>query len=187
MRVMASEITGNSTVGSIVVYANNKESSSTLVTFFVREIYQWQICSFQNVCVVNIAVHRSVEQTVFLQPVTTVIPHERNDASNHQQLDCLFNGLLTTKKAQLSTLLVPCEGWPEDSPHKGPVTHKKRYQVMMSSWTGEISWERCIVNPLRHIGVENSGVFALDNGVVLNPRKYVSMAKRCRIINDSAW
>ena len=150
------------------------------MAFCVRENHQWQTCSFQNVSVVNNAVDRSVEQTVFLQPVTTVTSHERNDASNHQQLDCLFNAVLTTKKAQISTLLVPCEGWPVDSPHKGPESVKS----ISMSWRhhGPVRYREHDVQLTRyflvvHICVENWAVFGLDNGVVPIPRKDMSMTK----------
>ena len=58
--------------------------------------------------------------------------NERDGVSNHRRLDCLYSPLFRrrSKKNQSSASLAfvrGIHGWPEKSPHKGPVT-RKMYQ-----------------------------------------------------------
>ena len=53
--------------------------------------------------------------------------NERDDASNHQRIDCLHNRLFRRRSKKTSKLRVtglPLWGEPVNSPHKGPVTRK---------------------------------------------------------------
>ena len=52
--------------------------------------------------------------------------NERDGVSNHRRFHCLLNRLFRRRSNKTSKLRVTglCEGWPVDSPHKGPVTSK---------------------------------------------------------------
>ena len=72
------------------------------------------------------------------QHITTT-SHGRHVVSNHRSLDCLFNRLFgpTSKKHQSPRYWPFVRGihrWPVNSPHKGPVTLKKSFHLMTSSW-----------------------------------------------------
>ena len=91
--------------------------------------------------------------------------NECNQMSNHRQLQCLCNRLFrrTSKKHQSSALLVIVRGilqWPEDYPHKGPVTQTifLFYDVMM--WTVLLTYTRNQLGLLSKIHVH--GFFDTD-------------------------
>ena len=64
----------------------------------------------------------------------------RHGVSNHQPHDCLLNRLFRRGSKKTSKLRVTglCEGWPVNSPHKGPVTWKMfPFDDVIMFWTKE--------------------------------------------------
>ena len=88
--------------------------------------------------------------------------NERDGVSNHQPRHCLLNRLFRHRSKQTSKLHVTgvWEGWPVNSPHKGPVT-RKMFPFDDVIMCGKLKWTWTWTSPSKcHISVRQcSGLY----------------------------
>ena len=117
-------------------------------------------CSSSGSLVVDGTTCLKCRDLIYLPFILQWHHNESDGISNQQCLDCLLNPLSRCRSKKTSKLGVTglCEGWPVNSPHKGPVTRKMFPfdNIIMMLWHADVHLWDCNVIEKNQCNFEKS-------------------------------